>query len=149
MAFSARPCPVSADVLNGSVQEDVYICYSCRDQDFVRALHDALEERDKKAWVDYEDIVPTEDWVAAVFSGIERADAFFFVISPDSCASEICSLELAHAVENNKRIVPILYRDVDDTCVPPDVASHEYILVRESDDKALGKLIETLDIDPD
>jgi hypothetical protein len=62
-----------------------------------------------------------------IYSGIESADTFVFVLSPDSVASEYCARELAHAVANNKRLVPVCCRDVDDTCVPPDVASHQYI----------------------
>jgi WD40 repeat protein len=113
---------------------DVFISYSRKDQAFVRALHDALAQRGIDSWVDWEDIPPTADWIAEIHAGIEAASAFVFVISPDSLASEICARELAHAVGNHKRLVPILRREVDARAVPQPVGSHNWIMLRETDD---------------
>jgi hypothetical protein len=63
---------------------DVFISYSREDMDFVRRLAEALEKRDRETWVDLEDIRPTEEWLARVYSGIEGANAFVFVISSKS-----------------------------------------------------------------
>ncbi len=125
---------------------DVFISYSRKDQAFVLDLHAALEERKRDAWVDWEDIPLTAKWREELFSGIEHANTFAFVISPDSIASEYCNQELDHAVENNKRLVPIVRRDVDDEFVPDELSSHQYICFRESDDfdKALMSLINPL-----
>ena len=68
---------------------DVFISYSRRDIDFVRHLFDHLTARDREAWADWQDIPPTADWLAESYSGIEAADTFLFVISPDSVTSEI------------------------------------------------------------
>src|SRR5918997_538145 len=126
---------------------DVFISYSRKDKDFVLALHRALEERDRDSWVDWEDIPLTAKWLEEVYSGIEHADTFAFVISPDSVASKIYKQELDHAVENNKRLVPIWHREVDDGFVPPHLASHQYICFRKSDDfdEAFESLVEALD----
>jgi hypothetical protein len=97
---------------------DVFISYSRRDRDFVRGLNEALEKRDYDVWVDMEDIPPTAEWLAEVYSGIEGSNVFVFVISPDSIASKVCQQELAHAVEHNKRLVPIVCREVDPEDVP-------------------------------
>ena len=128
---------------------DVFISYAREDQDFVRALHQALEERDRDTWVDWASIPLTAKWLEEVYSGIESADTFAFVISPDSVESKVCKQELGHALENNKRLAPIWHRDVDDGSVPPDLSSHQYIYFRESDDfdKAFESLIEALDTD--
>ncbi len=67
-------------------------------------LHDALVQHNLKPWVDWQDIPPTADWLAEIYTGIENADTFVFVITPDSIASEICGLEVAHAV--GVRVVP-------------------------------------------
>ena len=71
---------------------DVFISYSRRDIDFVRHLFDHLTARDREAWADWQDIPPTADWLAEIYHGIEAADSFLFIISPDSVASEICTL---------------------------------------------------------
>jgi hypothetical protein len=98
---------------------DAFISYSRKDKAFVERLVDALESHDRDAWVDTKDIPLTADWLAEIYAAIEFADSFVFVISPDSVASEICGLEINHAVKHNKRLVPILHRDVD----PPGRAS--------------------------
>ena len=82
------------------IMSDVFISYSRRDIDFVRHLFDQLKARDREAWADWQDIPPTADWLAEIYSGIEAANTFLFVISPDSVASEICTLEIEHAVKH-------------------------------------------------
>src|SRR5215216_5141363 len=130
---------------------DVFISYAHEDQDFVRELHEALEKLNRDTWIDWKDIPRTAKWIDEVYSGIESADAFAFVISPDSVASEFCIVELNHAVEHNKRLVPIWHRDVNDESVPPDLSSHQYVFFRESDDfdRVFEDLIEALDADLD
>src|SRR5215211_6642256 len=130
---------------------DVFISYAHEDQDFVRELHEALEKLNRDTWIDWKDIPRTAKWIDEVYSGIESADAFAFVISPDSVASEFCIVELNHAVEHNKRLVPIWHGDVDDESVPPDLSSHQYVFFGKTDDfdRAFEDLTESLDADLD
>ncbi|MEI6428573.1 MAG: toll/interleukin-1 receptor domain-containing protein, partial [Pseudanabaena sp. ELA607] len=81
---------------------DVFISYSRKDKDFVSILYDAFERSQKKTWVDWKNIPLTSDWWAEIEKGIEAADTFVFVISPDSIASKVCADEILHAVRNNK-----------------------------------------------
>ena len=111
---------------------DVFISYSRRDIDFVRYLFDQLTARDRDAWADWQDIPPTADWLAEIYSGIESANTFLFVISPDSVASEICTLEIEHAVKHNKRLVPVVWKDVDD--VHQSMSAHNWVFLRQEDD---------------
>ena len=62
---------------------DVFISYSLRDIDFVCYLFDQLKARNRDAWADWQDIPPTDDWLAEIYGGIEAADSFLFIISPD------------------------------------------------------------------
>ena len=93
---------------------DVFISYSRRDIDFVRHLFDQLKARDRDAWADWQDIPPTADWLAEIYSGIEAANTFLFVINPDSVASEICTLEIGPAVKHDKRLVPVIWKELED-----------------------------------
>lgn len=130
-----------------------FISYSRRDTDFVRRLADRLAQENRNVWVDWEDIPATADWWKAIRAGIEAADSFVFVISPDSVRSEICQNEIAHAVANNKRFVPILYRDLveepDKKALHPVISSHNWIFFRDADnfEAATGKLLQALDTD--
>ena len=91
---------------------DVFISYSRRDEQFVRRLYGALVAEGRDVWVDFEDIPLTADWWREIQTGIEAADVFIFVISPDSARSEVCYKEVDYANQNNKRIVPIVHRDL-------------------------------------
>ncbi|MEO0561824.1 MAG: TIR domain-containing protein, partial [Chloroflexota bacterium] len=92
---------------------DVMISYSRRDGDFVRRLHAGLQERGRDVWVDWQDIPLSADWWQEIAEAIEASNTFVFVVSPDSMGSPICNLEIAHARENNKRLIPILFRRTD------------------------------------
>jgi hypothetical protein len=84
--------------------QEIFISYSRKDKDFVHRLDESLKSRGREVWVDWEDIRPTEDFMQAIYSAIEGADAFVFVLSPDSIASVVCGREIAHAVAHNKRL---------------------------------------------
>ena len=72
-----------------------------------------------------------------------------FVISPDSIASRECGVELDQAIHHNKRLVPILHRDVNPNDSPPSIAQYNWIFFRESDDfdSAFQSLLKALSTD--
>lgn len=131
----------------------VFISYSRRDKDFVRRLHGSLTAQQRDAWVDWEDIPATADWRGEIENGIEAADSFIFVISPDSVRSTECTREIEHAVLDNKRFVPLLYRDIVDPAdkakMHPAISSHNWIYFRDTDnyDDAVARLATALDTD--
>jgi hypothetical protein len=127
---------------------DVYISYAPEDQQFVRRLQDALEEHNRTTWI-AGNIPLTAKWMEEVFYGIDSAASFAFVISPDSVHSRICMEELRRAVKNNKRLIPIWHRNVDDEDVPPDLAAVQWAYFRQNDDfeDSLERLLEALDTD--
>src|SRR5262245_8716129 len=92
---------------------DVFISYSRPDGDFVHRLHAALKDAGKDVWVDFEDIAPASPWANEVKEAIAASDAFVFVISPQSVASEQCRIELDRADSLNKRIVPLHLHQTD------------------------------------
>ena len=128
---------------------DLFISYSRKDKDFVRRLDESLKSRGRDAWVDWEDIRPTEDFMQAIYGAIEGVDTFVFVLTPDSVASVVCGREIAHAVAHNKRMVPIVTRDVNAETVPEALAKLNWIFFRDSDDfeKATDTLISAFDTD--
>ncbi len=128
---------------------DVFVSYSRKDIDFVRTLVGALAERGKEVWVDWEGIPPTVEFMEEIHGAVQSADAFLFVLSPDSATSRVCNEELEGAVALNKRIIPVVRRDVPEADVPEEVAGLNWIFCRESDDldQQVGVLVEALDTD--
>ena len=85
----------------------------------------------------------------AIYGVIEGADTFIFVLTPDSVTSVVCGREIAHAVSHNKRIVPLVARDVSTEAVPEALAKLNWIFCRHTDDfeEATATLITALDTD--
>ena len=129
---------------------DVFISYSRKDKEFVKALHTALVKCDRDAWVDWEDIPLTADWWQEIEGGIEAADTFVFVVSPNSTASRVCSQEIDHAVKHHKRLVPVVRRDDFDTAQAHEaLRRHNWLFFREQDDfdNAFQSLLHAIDMD--
>ena len=128
---------------------DVFISYSRKDIQFAQRIHQELEARDLQPWVDWQDIPPTAEWLDEVYAGIQAADTFLFIISPDSVASEICTLEIEHAVKHNKRLIPVVWKEVEDSQVHSAMPAHNWGFLREEDDFEVNfeLLIQALDTD--
>ena len=131
---------------------DVFISYSRKDIAFARLLHEALVENGLETWIDWQDIPPSADWLAEVYEAIEGADAFLFIISETSLASEICGLEIAHAAKHNKRLIPIVIKDVEAERVPKELSVLNWIFFDEAGEKfaeAMDDLVTAITVDQD
>lgn len=129
---------------------DVFISYSRKDKPFVQVLHQALAESKYDAWVDWEDIPITADWWEEIKAGIEAADTFIFVISPDSVASRVCGREVDHAMAHNKRLMPIVRREVSARLpLKESLKRHNWLYFRDADgfEQSFQKLVKALDTD--
>ena len=128
---------------------DVFISYSRKDIQFAQRIHHELEARDREPWVDWQDIPPTSEWLDEVYAGIQAADTYLFIISPNSVVSEICTLEIEHAIQHNKRLVPVVLNDVEDGQVHSAMSAHNWVFLREEDDFEANfeLLIDALDTD--
>lgn len=128
---------------------DVFISYSRKDIAFARILHEAFKANAFETWIDWQDIPPSTEWLAEVYEAIEKADTFVFLISQASVESEVCGLEVAHAIKNNKRLVPVVLNDVDPKRVTPELAALNWLFFRSQDDysQVLQDLIHVIQTD--
>ena len=95
---------------------DVFISYSRDDDAFVRRLYDALNEKERRAWVDWKGIPPTADWMAArpkplgdtdgasVREGEEASGVFRGAISRDFVFSAIICAPFSPVVRSGHGI---------------------------------------------
>jgi hypothetical protein len=127
----------------------IFISYCRRDLDFARRLVRALKDDRRDVWIDQEAIPPAGPVRAEIYSAIEQAERFVFILSPDSVASAYCRIELEHSVENKKSLIPIVCRHVPDADVPGPLADLDWIDFRNADafDAALRELRFALDTD--
>lgn len=129
----------------------LFVSYSRKDSVAARKLIESFRTINQDVWVDWESIPPAVDWLEQIFRGIEEADAFIFLISPDSIASEVCKVEIARAALNNKRIIPIVLRDVDPKITPESIAKLNWTFIRETDnfEEGLAKVKTAIELDLD
>jgi len=127
----------------------LFISYSRRDTEFARKLTEAFKGQGLDFWIDWEGIPPTVDWWNEIQKGIEEADIFLFLISPDSAKSKVCGKEIDHAVLNGKRLIPLVVRDIKADESPQPLASLNWIFSRENDDfqAALQRLLTAIHTD--
>ncbi|MEO1288655.1 MAG: toll/interleukin-1 receptor domain-containing protein [Chloroflexota bacterium] len=92
----------------------VFISYSRRNIDFAKLLFRELNKSKRDVWVDWEDIPRGADWLQEIYSGIDNADTFIFLVSEHSLASEICNRELAYALQHNKKIIPLILQEINE-----------------------------------
>ena len=130
---------------------DVFISYSRRDSLFVERLAAAVEGRGKAVWLDTEGIEAGEVFPIALRRAIEGSDAFVFVITPDSVASQFCEQEIEHAQTLGKRILPVLRSKVPDEGLPAEVRERNWIPFEDDEQFAgsVDRLIAALDKDLD
>jgi hypothetical protein len=128
----------------------IFVSYARRDQEFAQYLLQALTERGRDVWVDWKDIHAGSEWDTAINDAIDGADVFVPVLTAEWSSSAQCKTELAHAAEREKRILPLLRRDLDPDSVPEAVRAIQWISFRNEDDAeaALTSLIAAIDTEP-
>ncbi len=128
----------------------MFISYSRADADFARLLNKELQLHGKTTWFDQESIASGADFAAEIKKGIENADNFVFIISPQSVRSPYCAGETDYARSLNKRFLTVLYEEVDPTELHPALAAVQWIDFRPKVTDyhaAFSELIRTLDTD--
>ena len=133
------------------VGPSVFISYSRKDQAFARRLGNSLESGDYDVYIDQESIAAAGPWREELQRGIENADDVVFVLSPDFVASEECARELQHARENEKRLIPVLWRQTRLEHVPSPLVALNFIDFRVASEyqDALRSLEDAITFDLD
>jgi WD40 repeat protein len=127
---------------------DVFISYLIKDADFANRLHESLKGLNRDIWIDWRSIPVGSQWKGEILAGIEEADNFVFILSPDSVASSMCNEEIAHAAACNKRIFTVLYKPVAKERMPPLLGPIHWIPYHTVGfDQAFQLLIGAIDTD--
>ena len=132
-------------------QATAFISYAREDTEFVLRLCDGLRARG---------VEPVGDWLLTSGEKYEErlremnltAQAFVFVISPDSVRSKACREELSLAVESRKQVLPVSRRDHgDDDLLDSALRAPQWTFLREGNDFEAGvaNLVKAINTDFD
>ncbi len=150
------PTPLQSEFINESLQQttleflDVFISYSRADSDLARKLNDALQIQGKMTWFDQESIASGSDFQEEIYRGIKASDNFLFILSPRSVNSPYCKDEVEYAVSLNKRFVTVLYKQVNESDLHPELAKIQWIDFNSNEkdfNPNFNQLLRTLDTD--
>lgn len=132
------------------VKPRVFVSYSRKDTPFAEALVADLGRHGFEAYLDTKLIAPGEPWQDRLAGLIVKADAIAFALSPDSVdPKSVCDWELNEAERLQKRIIPVVCRNVADAEVPGRLKRLNYVFLTPERDRAheLSKLFEALRVD--
>jgi serine/threonine protein kinase len=87
--------------------QHVFISYSRRDNDYVRQLHDYLQQNGLQIWID-DQIEHGDQWFITINDAIKTSAAVLVIMSPDAEVSEWVNKEILLAKRYRKPIFPIL-----------------------------------------
>lgn len=127
----------------------IFVSYSRRDIEFAKRLTAELQKCELDFWIDWEGIPPSVDWWKEIERGIEEADIFLFLISPDSAKSNVCKREIQCAAKNGKQLIPLVVRETEAGESLSEIQHLNYLFFREEDDfeTSLTKLLNAIQTD--
>lgn len=102
--------PISENVAN----KDAFISYSRVDINHAGTLMEKLDEYGGTYFIDWQTIITGQPVWETIAKAIESTHTFVIVLTSNSLKSHYCHREIAHAIENKKRIIPILCEEVKD-----------------------------------
>ncbi len=112
---------------DGDTHIKVFVSYSRADKAFASDLVLGLAACGFAPYIDRQDIAAGEDWEKRLEGLIAESDSIVYVVSPDSLGSDHCGQEFRQALDLQKRILPVVWRAVDDATAPPELKRLNYI----------------------
>jgi TIR domain/Protein of unknown function (DUF1566) len=127
------------------LQNNVFLSYTRTDDQFVLKLANDLRQAGADIWIDQLDIPAGSRWEKEVEKALINAECLLVVLSPVSASSDNVSDEIAYAIDNKKRIIPIIYKACS---VPFRIRSLQFIDFTKDYTLALNRLMKELGIKP-
>ena len=129
----------------------VFFIHHINDSDFSQRLNDTLLIQGKSSWLSPEGAAGETDRQDETKQLIDNAENVLFILSPSSVQCKACLKELAYAQSRQKRILPVIYRDVVRSTLPEGIDSVAWRDFRRHDGDFLvnfGELFLALESDP-
>jgi hypothetical protein len=126
--------------------EKTFISYARTDAAFALRFAKDLRAAKIDVWIDQLDIRPGDMWDQAVETALRECTNLLLVLSPNSVASRSVMDEVAYALDENKRVLPVIYRQCT---IPFRLRRVQFTDFSSGYDEALRRLIRGLStLDP-
>ena len=135
-------------ILQAEVQPSikVFVSYARADLAFADELVAALEAHGIEVRIDRRDLPFAREWQDQLVEMVRWADTVLFIISPNSIGSKWCEWELTQVEKYQKRLGPIIHRQVENDRIPEGLSKLQHIsFAPPSDfDATITRLVEQL-----
>lgn len=123
----------------------IFFSYARADAEFTLKLAKSLRSAGANLWIDQLDIPGGADWDDAVEQALKLAQSVLVILSPAAVESTNVMNEVSFALQQGKRVVPVLYK----TCeIPLRLHRKQHIDFTAEFDLGLEKLLHDFNIKP-
>ncbi len=119
----------------------LFISYSRKNKEIALELAQRLQEQGVAVWLDLLNLEPGTHWDIAIQNALEEANAVLVLLSPPAVASTYVLSEIDCALEQKKKIVPLL---LEECRVPLLLRRVQYIDCNQSLEEGFLVLLEDL-----
>ncbi len=105
-------------------QRRTFLSYSRINKDFALKLAKELKSAGFLVWLDQLDIPTGARWDNELEKALEECEIFMLILTPAAIGSENVKDEIGYAIDNNKRILPILLENCN---VPLRLRRFQYV----------------------
>lgn len=128
---------------------NIFISHNSKDKPLIEPIANHLADTFGRENVFYDSwsIQPGDDILDKMNEGLEKADIFFFFMSPNSLASDMVRIEWQNALfkkvtENNVKFIPVLIADVK---IPSLIAQKLYIdILHNGKDVGIRQMVDVI-----
>ena len=119
----------------------IFFSYSRTDTDFAVKLALDLKKEGFDVWIDQEDIRAGSEWDLEIQNALTTCDCLLFIQSEKSAASTNVLDEVYYALEQNKRVIPVI---INNSKPPFRISRLQHISFLEDYQTGLANLKESL-----
>ena len=134
------------------MDKDIFISYSRKDTETVKAIYDWLEKAGYRCWLDVYGMFSGFSYKKVIVDAIKRSKVLIFMSSENSNKSRNVVSEVSLAVEYGKKIIPVrLDMSPYSESIEYDIINHDYVVydrsrMDESNREMLKKIVSTLEM---
>lgn len=122
----------------------VFVSYSSKDREFVHSLMMRLIAIGIDVWFDKYEILAGENWSDAITNALNNAEAMLVIFSKNYVSSEYTQAELLYAHENDIKIVPVIYGELEKSELKYLFRLNQYYSIKSDDDNLIEQIINAL-----
>ena len=135
-----------------ALDRDIFISYSRKDAEIVKAIYEWLEKAGYKCWLDIDGMFSGVSYKKVIVDAIRRSKVLLFMSSENSNKSRNVVSEVSVAVEYGKKIIPVrLDMSSYSESIEYDIINHDYVVYdrsrpEESNREMLKKIVSTMEM---